>query len=198
MEPQHKNEKITVKLPCWFWLLIIAVCGATAWLGYYVLLHESKVGWPSFDALAALFSGLAFVGLLGALHVQREELKLQKQELIETRQVLLQTAQANKESAELAKKNLRAQFLMFWIESYKNFFSKYYTITMDQEIIVINGVEHLKCMDTGEVFPPSFVENHKENKKILEQFLEYKIELDSLTEEIKTAAHTPSDTPSPH
>ena len=119
MQSSSTNTDSQVKLPCWFWLLIITVCGATGLLVSYVLQHETTIGWPSFDALAALFSGLAFVGLLGALHVQREELKIQKQELIETREVLLQTAQANRESAELAAENLRFQYLVAYIERHK-------------------------------------------------------------------------------
>ena len=70
----------------------------------------------NFDSLSALFSGLAFVGVLGTLFYQRNEIILQRQDLEETRKVLKETAEANKETAEsqkvqlaLVKKNMQLQ-----------------------------------------------------------------------------------------
>lgn len=74
----------------------------------YALLPD----WPSrgqfgdvFGAVNALFSGLAFTGLIYTVFLQREELSLQRKELELTRQELKRTAQAQEQS-EVA---LRAQ-----------------------------------------------------------------------------------------
>lgn len=68
--------------------------------------------WPTrgqfgdvFGAVNALFSGLAFAGLIYTVFLQREELGLQRRELELTRQELQRTAQAQEQS-EVA---LRAQ-----------------------------------------------------------------------------------------
>lgn len=79
-------------------------------IGYaaYTLLPD----WPTrgqfgdvFGAANALFSGLAFAGLIYAILLQREDLSLQRTELELTRQELQRTAEAQEQS-EIA---LRAQ-----------------------------------------------------------------------------------------
>jgi hypothetical protein len=67
-----------------------------------------------FGAVNALFSGLALAGVVCAILLQREELKLQRAELELTRQELSRSAEAQTSSAntlieqqKLAKKNIR-------------------------------------------------------------------------------------------
>ena len=59
----------------------------------------------SFGLLNALFSGLAFAGLIVAILLQREELSLQRQELKETRAEL----KGQKEQFVLQNKTLKLQ-----------------------------------------------------------------------------------------
>jgi uncharacterized protein (DUF3084 family) len=58
-----------------------------------------------FGATNALFSALAFAGVLYTIHLQREELGLQRQELEQTRLELARTASAQ----EAAERNLAQQ-----------------------------------------------------------------------------------------
>lgn len=106
------SKKETI-LPCWFFGLLIAI--VIFWGLWHFIDFENK-----FDSLSSLFSGLAFAGLIGTLVYQKQELALQRQELEDTRSVLKDTAQANITSAELAKRNLRAQYLFFWLKQNKN------------------------------------------------------------------------------
>lgn len=75
-------------------------------------------------AASALFGGLAFVAMSFAVFLQSRQLELQKQALKEQGDVLKQTAQANTRSAALSEKNLRAQFLIFWLEMNKERYLK--------------------------------------------------------------------------
>lgn len=75
-------------------------------------LNSRHAEWVTTDALAALFSGWAFVAMFFTLQLQAKELE-------ETRTELKRTADANNESAELAKKNIRAQYLLFWLNQNK-------------------------------------------------------------------------------
>ena len=95
------------------WIYPIAIVIILIWLICGGVKEAYK---PNFDSLSALFSGLAFVGLIGTLFYQRNEIILQRQDLEETRKVLKETAEANKETAEsqkvqlaLVKKNMQLQ-----------------------------------------------------------------------------------------
>lgn len=75
----------------------------------------SKIGiiGDSFGAINSLFSGLAFVGLIftiylqkNELRLQREELKLQRNELKENREQLRRSAEAQEKSEILLKKQI--------------------------------------------------------------------------------------------
>ena len=116
---------------------MFAACCALAVFWWAVLSHGGSDEYKSADGIAALFSGWAFIAMFFALklqagqselqseqlkmqneelRLQREELKLQRAELEATRQELAKTAEANAASAELARKNLRAQYLMYWLD----------------------------------------------------------------------------------
>ncbi len=86
------------------------ICVIVLWA---LLLSKGKTpDYGSPDAVAALFGGMAFAAMFFAL-------ALQKQELEETREELKRTADANARSAELAAKNLRSQFIFFWLQQNK-------------------------------------------------------------------------------
>jgi hypothetical protein len=75
------------------------------------LTTRAEIG-EAFGMLAALFSGLAFAGVIFTIWLQRKELKLQRLELKLTRQELEQTAVAQKETARLQL----AQYWHIWSE----------------------------------------------------------------------------------
>jgi hypothetical protein len=62
-----------------------------------------------FGSINALFSGLAFTGVIVAILLQREELELQRQELAANRAELARTATAQEESREALRKTVYAQ-----------------------------------------------------------------------------------------
>jgi hypothetical protein len=99
-----KNYGVTVAIAVLTILLVQICVGLTV----YFLLPD----WPTrgqfgdlFGAVNALFSGLAFAGLIYAILLQREDLELQRKELEMTRQELKRSASAQEQS-EIA---LRAQ-----------------------------------------------------------------------------------------
>ncbi|GMU42715.1 MAG: DUF4200 domain-containing protein [Xanthomonadales bacterium] len=52
----------------------------------------------AYSALEALFAGLAFLGLLSTIWIQRQELRLQRMELVQTREEMRRQAEAQEKS----------------------------------------------------------------------------------------------------
>lgn len=85
---KHNNEETKSRL--WIWI-IIAIIGVIALWGLSWILIDKYIDssmdqgtfGDKFGAVNALFSGLAFAGLIATLLYQREELKLQRKELNE-------------------------------------------------------------------------------------------------------------------
>jgi hypothetical protein len=79
------------------------IAGATlfvvvTWIFFVLLATPDERGsWA--ETIGSLFSGLAFVGVVAAIFLQREELALQRQELKDTRKELRRSAKANEEHA---------------------------------------------------------------------------------------------------
>ena len=90
------------KLACGVALVMIVFTAATTWLIPEIGLR-GQFG-DSFGAVNALFSGLAFAGLISALYLQRSELQLQREELRLTRHELSEQSAAQKAHAEVALK----------------------------------------------------------------------------------------------
>ncbi len=87
------NEKKPWWLAGWIWALallgylaVYAAFGVWAWVRTDHVI-AGQIG-DTFGALNALFSGVAMLGVVAAIFVQREELKLQRLELQEQREVL--------------------------------------------------------------------------------------------------------------
>lgn len=71
----------------------------------------------SFGVVNALFSGLAFAGVICAILMQRQELKLQRTELALTRKVLHQSADAQEISGKALAKQVQIMLLSAKIDS---------------------------------------------------------------------------------
>lgn len=107
-----KQNKDNPKSQLRFWI-IVAIMGVIAlwglsWLGISKFIdnptNQGTFG-DMFGAVNALFSGLAFAGLIVTLIYQKEELKLQRDELAETRKEL----QGQREEFEEQNKTLKRQ-----------------------------------------------------------------------------------------
>ncbi|MFA6958701.1 MAG: hypothetical protein WC538_22765 [Thermoanaerobaculia bacterium] len=98
-----------------FFVVLVAVIVALSIGYYYGLILFGPLTWEdraafgdSFGALSAVFSGLAFAGVVFALNLQMEELKLQRQEMRDSRFELAKTAKAQTEQARLLTAQLEA------------------------------------------------------------------------------------------
>jgi FtsZ-binding cell division protein ZapB len=106
----HSHREGQPKVSIRWWILSAAVFVIAVWGGNWFLLasleptDRGTIG-DMFGAANALFSGLAFVGLISTLFLQREELKLQRQELADTRQEL----RGQKEASEKQNVHIATQ-----------------------------------------------------------------------------------------
>lgn len=97
-----KNSSISIRV------LVVAVAVTIAlWLGLGLVPRWLTCDWAeagtmgdSFGAVNALFSGLAFGGVIYAILLQRSDLKMQYKELILSRRVLEDSAKAQQQSQE--------------------------------------------------------------------------------------------------
>ena len=102
----NKKGKISAFSPVkWILLSILAVIGVAVgyWLVLQKLIPESQIAGQfgdAFGTINAIFSGLAFCGLLIALHMQRKELEYQREELQLTRQEMEKSTKAQEESSK--------------------------------------------------------------------------------------------------
>lgn len=77
--------------------LVWCIAGIVSWKCGYDWAIRGQFG-DSFGAINALFSGLAFAGVIFTILLQRNELALQRQELEDTRAELKRSAEAQEKS----------------------------------------------------------------------------------------------------
>ncbi len=128
-----QNNKET-KSRLWIWI-VVAIVGVLAlwclswWLiSEYIDPKNQGTFGDMFGAVNALFSGLAFAGLIITLLYQREELKLQREELQETRKEL----KGQREEFEEQNKTMKRQ-------RFENTF--FNMLSLQQEIVANLSVE---------------------------------------------------------
>lgn len=92
---KDKTNKEEIKSRLWIWIVVAIIGVLAAWgLSWWLINKnidcstERGTFGDMFGAVNALFSGLAFAGLIVTLLYQKEELKLQREELRETRNEL--------------------------------------------------------------------------------------------------------------
>ena len=90
---KDKTNKEETKSRLWIWIVVAIIGVLAAWGLSWWLIHknidcstERGTFGDMFGAVNALFSGLAFAGLIATLLYQKEELKLQREELAQTRE----------------------------------------------------------------------------------------------------------------
>lgn len=130
---KHNNEETKSRL--WIWIVVaigvVLVLWGLNWCGVSKFINEpSNQGTfgDMFGAVNALFSGLAFAGLIITLLYQREELKLQREELQETRKEL----KGQREEFEEQNKTMKRQ-------RFENTF--FNMLSLQQEIIANLSIE---------------------------------------------------------
>ena len=83
------------------WMIVFIVLAS--WIASWALLHgdpDRGTFGDMFGAINALYSGLAFAGVVYAIVLQRQELELQRQELALTREELAGTRSAQESQAK--------------------------------------------------------------------------------------------------
>ncbi len=113
MEPKRGKTK---RSESYLLLFVLMIGVVILWfLSYFVLetLGEDaptrgQIG-DQFGAVNALFSGLAFAGIIYTIFLQRTELGLQREELAATREELKRTAKAQEETREELGKQVATQ-----------------------------------------------------------------------------------------
>lgn len=116
--------------------IVIGVASGIAllWAGVAAAIYFLLPDWAArgqfgdiFGAVNALFSGLAFAGVIFAILLQREDLELQRQELSLTRQELARTARAQEQAeaalraqAESAARSSRLATINFLLDHYRH------------------------------------------------------------------------------
>ena len=92
---KDKTNKEETKSRLWIWIVVAIIGVLAAWgLSWWLINKNNECSTERgtfgdmFGAVNALFSGLAFAGLIVTLLYQKEELKLQREELRETRNEL--------------------------------------------------------------------------------------------------------------
>lgn len=154
---KQNNEETKSRL--WIWI-VVAIVGVLAlwvlnWWGISKFIEPNKQGTfgDMFGAVNALFSGLAFAGLIITLLYQKEELKLQREELKETRKEL----KGQREEFEEQNKTMKRQ-------RFENTF--FNMLSLQQEIVANLSVES-KEVKRGEVV----IKNYK-GREVFEKIYE--------------------------
>lgn len=132
------NEETKSRL--WIWI-IIAIVGVIAmwglsWWGINKFIDEPTnqgTFGDMFGAVNALFSGLAFAGLIVTLLYQKEELKLQREELAQTREEL----KGQREEFEEQNKTMKRQ-------RFENTF--FNMLSLQQEIVANISFDEVKTI----------------------------------------------------
>ena len=100
-------------------LVVVAVLFASAWIGTPMLTDKPGVFGDMFGSVNALFSGLAFVGVIYAILLQRKELQLQRRELESTREEMKLAREEARRSAGAQELTARVSALSQLIQHYR-------------------------------------------------------------------------------
>jgi hypothetical protein len=126
MEEQLPKKKDQILL---YLLLVVTLAWGIFWI---LMIHSSNfakdsTGWAErgqfgdmFGALNALFSGLAFAGIIYTIRQQKEELELQREELRLTRRELTKSAEAQKKSEEALNSQANTMRLTALLNAYSS------------------------------------------------------------------------------
>lgn len=108
-----------------FWILVVIIVVIIVGFGFWADVHfkdkpeQRGVFGDQFGAVNALFSGLAFCGVIIAILLQRKELKAQQEELKETRKILTEQKDQIREQKDALKQQVFETTFFNLIERYE-------------------------------------------------------------------------------
>lgn len=148
---KDKTNKEETKSRLWIWIVVAIIGVLAAWgLSWWLInknidcTTERGTFGDMFGAVNALFSGLAFAGLIVTLLYQKEELKLQREELAQTREEL----KGQREEFEEQNKTMKRQ-------RFENTF--FNMLSLQQEIVANLSFEYYVNPNTC---PPNIPAEH--------------------------------------
>lgn len=94
-------------------VIVFVIWACSIFVVYHFVTDSNDRGnfGDSFGGINALFSGLAFAGIIYTILLQKKELTLQRQELIDTRVELRRSADAQEKSEQAFKKQIEVMNL---------------------------------------------------------------------------------------
>ena len=103
-------RRLTVGQGVFILFVFTAIVIIKFWMVYGGWDEVRTIGDTKFDAMSALFSGLAFAGLICTILLQQFELKATREELRRSAQANQDAAKAAKTAVEIAELHIKAQY----------------------------------------------------------------------------------------
>jgi hypothetical protein len=116
--------------PLIFLFILIIIIWLLSWIAirYFISEWDKRAYFgDAFGAISALFSGLAFGGIIYTIMLQREELKLQRIELQETRKELARSADAQEKSEQALSEQITSMKLSAKLNALNSLINYYQT-----------------------------------------------------------------------
>ena len=164
----EKEKNINLLRPDKLWplvllfLLIFIVWGSSFLVVYYKLNSWTDRGTfgDTFGGINALFSGLAFAGIIYTILLQRKELALQRQELADTRIELKRSADAQEKSEQALNSQIETMKITSKLNALNSLFEAY--SAKEEKTRTLNLTESNKAKEKKEMFL-SEIENTLKN-----------------------------------
>ena len=129
---RQKKDKKEQREFSWLFVVTISFIFMTWMIAIYLTLQSPDNESIFFDAIVALFTGVAFTGVIYSLHLQREDLQLNREELKINREEIARNRQELKSQKEAIQKQLFDQHFQFMLLTFSNkvdLFSEDYSTT---------------------------------------------------------------------
>lgn len=112
---RQKKDKNEQQKFSWVFVITISFIFMTWMIAIYLTLQSPNNESIFFDAVVALFTGVAFTGVIYSLHLQREDLQLNREELKINREEIAHNRAEIKEQKEALQRQLFDQHFQFML-----------------------------------------------------------------------------------
>ncbi len=130
-----KNHKESLKNPYFLLIIILALWIISGVIIYFSFdqMNERGTFGDMFGAVNALFSGLAFGGIIYTIYLQRTELILQRKELEMTREELTRSASAQENSEKALAQQVKSMELTAKLNALNSLLEYYINLTASHQ-----------------------------------------------------------------
>lgn len=143
MRLKRKKDQREQREFSWLFVVTISFIFMTWMIAIYLTLQSPNNESIFFDAVVALFTGVAFTGVIYSLHLQREDLQLNREELKINREEIARNREelkAHKEELQRQLFDQHFQFMLLTFSQKVDLFSENYSIQeylLDMEMIAL-------------------------------------------------------------